>query len=105
MFVETSQRRNFCRLRFPDVFLYHRQERSLAPGGRSGQTCFVACLVNNNTPPTPLFFVSVDSRGFTYVVSCLESTLAGWFVSVAFKWVRGMVETAFECSKVWRFKG
>jgi len=40
------------------------------------------------TPPRPLFFVSVDSEGFRFVVSCLKSTLVGWFVSVAFKWVR-----------------
>jgi len=40
------------------------------------------------TPPPPMFFVSVDSRGFRFVVSCLESTLVGWLVSVAFKWVR-----------------
>src|SRR6266403_1026854 len=44
-------------------------------------------LVNHNTP-TPMFFVSVDSRGFRFAVSCLESTLVGWLVSVAFKWVR-----------------
>ncbi len=44
-------------------------------------------LVNNNTPP-PLFFVSVDSEGFMFGVSCLESTLVRSFVSVAFKWVR-----------------
>ena len=35
-----------------------------------------------------MFFVSVDSEGFILFVSCLESTLARWFVSVAFKWVR-----------------
>src|SRR6266850_2097450 len=40
------------------------------------------------TPPPPMFFVSVDSRGFRFVVSCLESTLVGWLVSVAFKLVR-----------------
>ena len=44
------------------------------------------------TPPPPMFFVSVDSGGFRVVVSCLESTLVGWFVSVAFKWVSaGMI--------------
>jgi len=35
-----------------------------------------------------VFFVSVASKGFRVCVSGLESTLAGWFVSVAFKWVR-----------------
>jgi hypothetical protein len=29
-----------------------------------------------------VFFISVDSGGFRDVVSCLESTLVGWFVSV-----------------------
>jgi hypothetical protein len=38
--------------------------------------------------PPPAFFVSVDSEGFRLVVSCLESTLAGLFVSVASKRVR-----------------
>jgi hypothetical protein len=39
-----------------------------------------------------MLFMSVDSKEFRYVVSCLESTLVGRFVSVAFKWVRaGMV--------------
>ena len=35
-----------------------------------------------------MFFGSVDSRRSRFVVSCLESTLVGWLVSVAFKWVR-----------------
>jgi len=52
----------------------------------------VGNLVNHNTPPTLLFFVSVDSGGFRFVVSCLESTLVGWLVSVAFKWVRGSMD-------------
>jgi hypothetical protein len=38
-----------------------------------------------------MFFISVDSGGFRLIVSCLESTLAGWLVSVAFKWVRASV--------------
>jgi hypothetical protein len=33
-----------------------------------------------------MFFISVDFEGFRCVVSCLESTLVGWLVSVAFKW-------------------
>jgi hypothetical protein len=41
-----------------------------------------------------MFFISVDSGGFRFAVSCLESTLAGWFVSVAFKWVRESMESA-----------
>jgi hypothetical protein len=40
----------------------------------------------------PVFFVSVASKGVRFPVSPLDATLAGWFVSVAFKWVRvGMV--------------
>jgi hypothetical protein len=35
-----------------------------------------------------MFFISVDFEGFRCVVSCLESTLVGWLVSIAFKWVR-----------------
>src|SRR6266403_2966975 len=43
-------------------------------------------------PLPPMFFISVDSGGFRCAVSCLESTLVGWFVSVAYKRVRaGMV--------------
>jgi hypothetical protein len=38
-----------------------------------------------------VFFISVASKGFSVYVSSLESTLAGWFVSVAFKWVRESV--------------
>jgi hypothetical protein len=41
-----------------------------------------------------MFFISVDSGGFRFAVSCLESTLAGWFVSVGFKWVRESMESA-----------
>jgi hypothetical protein len=37
------------------------------------------------TPPSPMFFVSVDSGGFRFAVSCLESTLVRWPVSIAFK--------------------
>jgi len=33
-----------------------------------------------------MFFITVDFEGFRCVVSCLESTLVGWLVSVAFKW-------------------
>ena len=39
--------------------------------------------------PTPLFFVSVASKGFSVCVSSLESTLAGWFISVAAKGLTG----------------
>ena len=35
-----------------------------------------------------MFFISVASKGVRVRVSGLESTLAGCFVSVAFKWVR-----------------
>jgi|SRR5689334_23149790 hypothetical protein len=34
------------------------------------------------TTPSPLFFVSVDSKQFKIAVSCLDATLAGYFVSV-----------------------
>jgi hypothetical protein len=47
-----------------------------------------------------MFFVSVDSEGFRFVVSCLESTLVGWFVSVAFKWVRAESARVEECKGV-----
>jgi hypothetical protein len=35
------------------------------------------------TTPPPMFFVSVDSGGFRFVVSCLESILVEWLVSIA----------------------
>jgi hypothetical protein len=37
--------------------------REITPDGRSGQTPFVGCLVNHNRHPSPLFFISVDSKG------------------------------------------
>src|SRR6266404_633015 len=61
-----------------------------AAGAASGYRCRKRKLAI--TPPPPMFFISVDSGGFRCAVSCLESTLVGWFVSVAFKRVRaGMV--------------
>jgi hypothetical protein len=39
----------------------------------------------------PVFFVSVASKGFSFPVSSLESTLMGIFVSVADKGVRGIL--------------
>ncbi len=46
-------------------FLVGNEEKAgpSAPDGRSGQTCFVACLVNHT--PTPRFFVSADSKEVT----------------------------------------
>ena len=41
-------------------------------------------LVNDNHP-SPLFFVSVASKGFKFYVSLLFSTLARGFASVDFK--------------------
>jgi len=35
----------------------------------------------------PVFFISAASKRLGVYVSGLESTLAGWFVSVASKWV------------------
>jgi hypothetical protein len=46
----------------------------------------------------PLFFVSVASKGFSFPVSLLESTLMGTFVSVADKGFRRIV-------RVGRFEG
>jgi hypothetical protein len=51
---------------------------------------FLGCL-SFPRYPLPLFFISVASKGLRVYVSGLESTLAGWFVSVAFKWVRESV--------------
>jgi len=31
------------------------EERSLTPDGGSGRTSFIGCLVNNKTPPPPVF--------------------------------------------------
>ena len=60
------------------------EERSLAPppSANSGQTCFVAFLVNHNTPHPPLFFVSAESKGLSDPVSSLDATLTRDFISV-----------------------
>jgi hypothetical protein len=42
--------------------------------------------------PSPGFFVSVASTGFSDFVSCLDATVAGGLVSVAFEVVRGRAE-------------
>src|SRR5258708_21199616 len=43
---------------------------------------------NDNWIPSPLFFISVASKGLSAFVSGLESTLAGISISVDSKWVR-----------------
>jgi hypothetical protein len=40
------------------------------------------------TGPLPVILVNVASKRLSVCVSGLESTLTGWFVNVAFKWVR-----------------
>jgi hypothetical protein len=40
------------------------------------------------TAPLPVIFINVASKGLRVNISGLESTFAGWFVSVASKWVR-----------------
>jgi hypothetical protein len=45
-------------------------------------------LVNNNCAPSPCFFVSVASKGFSFSVNPLESTLVDARVSVASKELR-----------------
>src|SRR6267142_5343177 len=45
-----------------------RREGSLGRGNGSWLTI---------TPPTPLFFISVDSKGFSFTVSSLFATLTG----------------------------
>jgi hypothetical protein len=59
-----------------------------APDVRSGQTPFVGCLVNHNTPP--LFFVSVASNGLNIFVSPVVATLTRRSISVADKGLRGI---------------
>src|SRR5712692_12093153 len=80
------------------VSLIGNEEGSLAPDGRSGQTPFFRCLVNHNTLPHPLFFVSVASKGVSPAVSLLFATLAGRSISVAAKGLTG------EFSEVWQGK-
>ena len=46
---------------------------------------WLAILVNNNRTPSPLFFVSVASKGLSHSVSLLFATLARKAVSVAAK--------------------
>jgi hypothetical protein len=48
----------------------------------SGEESFVRFLVNNNSHPSPVFFVSVASKGLNVSVSRLESTLASIPISV-----------------------
>ncbi len=50
----------------------------------------MACLVNHNRDPFPLFFVSVASKGLSPAVSLLFATLAGRSISVAAKGLMGM---------------
>src|SRR5712692_6877215 len=71
------------------VSLIGNEEGSLAPDGRSGQTPFFRCLVNHNTLPHPLFFVSVASKGLSHAVSLLFATLAWGSISVAAKGLTG----------------
>jgi hypothetical protein len=52
------------------------------------QKAFVGVLVNNNLDPSPLFFVSVASKGFSQTVSLLFATLAGRSIRVAAKGLR-----------------
>jgi len=40
------------------------------------------------TAPLPVILINVASKGLRVNVSGLETTLVGWFVSVASKWVR-----------------
>jgi hypothetical protein len=47
-----------------------------------------------------MFFVSVDSEGFRFTVTSLESTLVRWLVSVAFKWVRAERARVQKCKGV-----
>ncbi len=46
---------------------------------------WLALLVNNNRTPSPLFFVSVASKGLSPTVSLLFATLAGKTINVAAK--------------------
>jgi xanthine/uracil permease len=43
-----------------------------------------------------VFFVNVASKGFSQSVSLLFATLAGWFISVAAKEVKAMVDYCCE---------
>jgi hypothetical protein len=58
-----------------------KREPSTA-AGRSGRTALIGCLVNHNCHPSPVFFISVASKGLNVYVSGLESTLAGISISV-----------------------
>ncbi len=49
------------------------------------QESFLRFLVNNNWPPSPLFFVSVASKGLTILLSPLFATHTRVVGSVAFK--------------------
>ncbi len=51
----------------------------------------VGNLVNHNRDPSPLFFVSVASKGLSQSVSLLFATLAGRSISVASKGLKARV--------------
>jgi hypothetical protein len=52
--------------------------------------------------PTPLFFVSVASKGVRFSVSPLDATLVRWLVSVAFKGLASVVLRFSVPRKAWR---
>jgi hypothetical protein len=52
---------------------------------------WLALLVNNNRTPSPLFLVSVASKGLSPTVSLLFATLAGKTISVAAKGLTRML--------------
>jgi len=58
-------------------------------------------LVNHNTP-TPLFFVSVDSKGLSDPVSSLFATLTGGFISVDSKNVTARIGSARRYVSTWQ---
>jgi hypothetical protein len=88
--VKTKGRKNVVR----DPCTVIRGKRSAGANGGSilrWSDCKSEFHFGNNVvgeTPTPLFFVSVASKGVGFFVNPLNATLAAWFVSVAFKWVR-----------------
>ena len=54
-------------------------------------TVLIGCLVNHSGEPSPLFFVSVASKGVGRALSLLFATLAERDISVAVKGVKAIL--------------
>jgi hypothetical protein len=62
-------------------FVGNRQTLQMQPAAEFRLVCIgrnTSVSTQAEMRPLPRFFVSVASKGFTFTVSCLESTLSRW---------------------------